>query len=391
METRKHLLEKASLSESEVPQITSNIISGDALALKSPPLQLDLEYHANNDTKVSQFAKHSFHCIVGNPPYIRIQNTSAEKRDYYTSAYLTASGRFDISTLFIELAEHLLKDQGRLGFIVSNKILSTSSAKRLRSFLISNFAIEEIVDLSDTKLFDAAVLPMIHITTHTQKNNNNIAYSSITESNNHIENAIHTDDILGLITESHIPFEANIEITQRIFQVQRFYTNTPSARANVWTFHNERENRLLSMLRRNSACTLGEISEKISVGLKTTADQIFIKPMTQNFIKQKGFEPDVIFPLFESHNIGRWRYSWNARRDLYVLYPHAEQGGKVVPINLEAYPRVKKYLEANKTLLEARTYLAKSDRRWYEIWVHQSPSDFRLFFPKNKFRIFVLG
>ncbi|MBI5463786.1 MAG: hypothetical protein HY966_02380, partial [Ignavibacteriales bacterium] len=27
--------------------------------------------------------------------------------------------------------------------------------------------------------------------------------------------------------------------------------------------------------------------------------------------------------------------------------------------------------------LEARTYLAESGRRWYEIWVHQSPADFR--------------
>ncbi|MDI6766138.1 MAG: TaqI-like C-terminal specificity domain-containing protein, partial [Bacteroidota bacterium] len=63
--------------------------------------------------------------------------------------------------------------------------------------------------------------------------------------------------------------------------------------------------------------------------------------------------------------------------DLFVLYPHVEQNGKVVPINLDTYPKTKGYLESNRPQLEARTYLTESDRRWYEIWVHQSPSDFR--------------
>jgi len=150
----------------------------------------------------------------------------------------------------------------------------------------------------------------------------------------------------------------------------------PSSMDKVWTFHNEGEDRILSKMRHNSACTLSDIAKKISVGLKTTADDIFIKPMTEDFIKREGLEAALVHPVLESHNIGRWTYNWNGRRDLFVLYPHMEQGQKVIPVELEAYPHIKEYLEANRARLGSSTYLIKGGRRWYEIWVHQSPSDF---------------
>ncbi len=188
--TRKHLLEKASLSESDVPQLFKNIAVVDSLSLKLPSTQLELDDLATEETKVdSPFTKHSFHAVIGNPPYVRIQNTSLIKRDQYASTYKTATGRFDISALFVELSEYLLQDQGRLGFIVSNKLLSTSRARKLRAFLLTHFSIEEIVDLSDTKLFEAAVLPMILVASRSRDNGEHIAYSSITESHGQVARA----------------------------------------------------------------------------------------------------------------------------------------------------------------------------------------------------------
>lgn len=376
--TKAHLLQKASLSESEAVDLDENIVVGDALSMAHPATLIPIHNQTSDARSLDRiFSRHSFDCIVGNPPYVRIQNTPCEKRGRYTSSYITASGRFDISTLFIELSEYLLKENGRLGFIVSNKILSTSGAKKLRSFLLTHFSIEEIVDLADTKLFAAAVLPMILIASRSRKNAERIAYSSVTESHDKPAKTLSTDNVLHLLENSDIPFEANASVAHRVFKLHRFYTKTPSLEAKVWTFHSEQQNRILLKIRENSACRLKDLSSKISVGLKTTADNVFIKPMTKEFIRRKGLETDVVFPVLESHNINRWRCSWNRQHDLFVLYPHAEEGGKVVPVELHAYPQVKEYLEANRSQLEGRTYLAKSGRRWYEIWVHQSPSDFR--------------
>jgi len=375
--TRKHLLQKASLTESDFVNIDQNIIAGDALAFCHSPTLISVNDNSSNAPSPGKlFSKHSFDCIIGNPPYIRIQNTPIEKRECYALSYTTAAGRFDISALFFELAEYLLNENGRVGFIVSNKVLSTSGARRLRYFLLTHFNIEEIVDLADTKFFEAAVLPMIFIAGRPGENKNRIAYSLITESHGGTGSTVSTDNLIQYLDNADIPFEANVSVADKTFQVQRFYTPAPSMRAKVWSFHNDRQNRLLSKLRSNSACTLADISEKISVGMKTTADNVFIKPMTRDFILEKGLERELIFPLLESHNIKRWTYSWDSQQDLFVLYPYFERNGKVIPVELDAYPQIKKYLESNRSQLEARTYLIKSERRWYEIWVHQSPSDF---------------
>ncbi|HHT9135981.1 MAG TPA: Eco57I restriction-modification methylase domain-containing protein [Candidatus Wunengus sp. YC60] len=374
--TRKHLLQKASLAD--VISFSQNIVVGDALCLR--PFYNQMQFGKQSLPKPpfgKKFLEHSFDCILGNPPYVRIQNTPLEKRQRYISAYTTAVGRFDISSLFFELSDYLLKENGRLGFIVSNKILSTSGAKKLRNFLLTHFAIEEIVDLSDTKLFDAAVLPLIFLARRTKERLNHIAYTSITESHRKTDTVQQTTNLLELLKGSGIPLEIDVSVDGRIFKVQRFFTTPPSKRVNVWTFHNERENALLSKLRCHSAYTIGDLCEKISVGLKTTADSVFIKPMTESFIKQEGIEKNLVFPVIESHNVNRWSCSWNSQTDLYVLYPHVEQNGKVIPVDLDEYPRAKNYLEGHRPQLEKRSYIKDSQRQWYEIWVHQSPGDFR--------------
>lgn len=374
---RRNLHQKA-LRNADSFNLDSNIVVGDALSLRHLSDQMQLgEPMARRKPLGEKFLPHSFNCIIGNPPYVRIQNTPLDKRKRYVSSYTTASGRFDVSALFVELSEYLLKENGRLGFIVSNKLLTTSGAKKLRSFLLTNFTIEEIVDLSDTKLFDAAILPLILIVTRSKQSAKHISFSKITESKRTTTEVEQTADLLQLLRDSEIPFEANVSNNQRVFQVQRFFVTSPSKQVNIWTFHNERENFLLSKLKDKSACTLSDICEKISVGLKTTADNIFIKPMTKSFINQHGFEENLIHPLLDSHNVDRWCCSWNSKTDLYVLYPHLERNGRVIPIKLDEYPHAKKYLEENRVQLEGRKYLVESQRQWYEIWVHQSPRDFR--------------
>jgi hypothetical protein len=121
---------------------------------------------------------------------------------------------------------------------------------------------------------------------------------------------------------------------------------------------------------------LQDISQKISVGLKTTADDVFIKPMTQSFIQENQLESDLIYPVLESHNIDRWSVQWQSNKDNFVLYPHVEINGKVLPADVNGLPRIHRYLKAHREKLSSRAYLRDAGRQWFEIWVHQSPSDF---------------
>jgi len=76
------------------------------------------------------------------------------KNENYTIFKTTA----DIYTLFIERGVQILKQNGRLNYITSNKWLRANYGEKLRSFLLKNTSIEKIIDFDGLKVFDEATV-----------------------------------------------------------------------------------------------------------------------------------------------------------------------------------------------------------------------------------------
>jgi len=380
-EAKQQLKKKANLFG--VKEVKLSLQQGDALLHSFAHRQINLlsdnpktfNWHENFATV---FAQGGFDCIIGNPPYIRIQHVQPEERRIqYIEQYQTARGRFDLAGLFIELGHYLLKPEGQLGYITSNKLLTTKGAKALRAYLLEHYNLIEIIDLADTKLFEAAILPMILIMEKPVTASNSFLYTSFQEMRTPPNSHVKVDDLFELLNRPAKFLCECIKWQQRYFQMERFELAKPTINQAVWTFHAPKEHQLIEKLKQNALCTLADISQKISVGLKTTADNVFIKPMTLDFIHNRHLESTVIFPILESHNVFKWHCDWQEKRDLYVLYPYQYQNNKLLPIDLNLYPNTKQYLLSHQKQLEARTYIKKSGRQWYEIWVHQSPTDFK--------------
>ncbi len=103
-----------------------------------------------------------FDAIIGNPPFLGIKAMDPPMKDYIRHRYRTVYQQFDILVAFIELGLQLLRPGGRLGYVISNKVLAADYGTRLRQTLVSNFIIEQMVDLSHLNVFeDAATYPHI--------------------------------------------------------------------------------------------------------------------------------------------------------------------------------------------------------------------------------------
>jgi adenine-specific DNA-methyltransferase len=383
--TRDNLMRKAQDFGVGAADLDHTICQGDALMRPVSHEQLEMPFHVEQSGETFNwhrrfpqvFAQGGFDCVIGNPPYIRIQHIQPlERRAKYIELYETASGRFDIAGLFIELANSITKPGGRIGYIVSNKLLSINGASELRNFILKHYNLVEIVDLTDTKLFTAAILPMILIMERTQVRTKALLYTSIQEAKTTHQSSLPVEHLLSPLERRQTPSRMNVEWNGRRFRIERFESPMPNGKKQVWTFHHPTEREILAKLSGNTFCTLDSIACKIGVGLKTTADDVFIKPMNLDFVRRHKFEQEIVHPILESHNIQRWGCDWEPERDLYVLYPHQEQDGKVTPVHLEDYPNAEQYLLSNREQLESRAYVKKGGRRWYEIWVHQSPGDF---------------
>ena len=150
---RLNLLLRGLHSREKLPMLY-NIANGDSL---------------RSDTYPSHFPQvmkeGGFDIIIGNPPYVRAENMARDDRDYFMSGeFETAYGRFDVFILFVERAIKLLKEGGRLGFILPYAGFTQNYGLLLRKYILDNCVLETIVDLSEYKVFaDASVATCIFV------------------------------------------------------------------------------------------------------------------------------------------------------------------------------------------------------------------------------------
>ncbi|ELZ2576079.1 Eco57I restriction-modification methylase domain-containing protein [Campylobacter coli] len=98
-----------------------------------------------------------FDLIIGNPPYIR-QEELKELKPHLAKNYKVYKGTSDIYTYFYELGFNVLKENGILSFITSNKYTRAGYGEALREFLLKNTCILKYIDLNGIKVFDSATV-----------------------------------------------------------------------------------------------------------------------------------------------------------------------------------------------------------------------------------------
>jgi len=166
-----NLLLKIAEKGHRLPLLQDNIKCGNSL-IDDPDIAGDKAFKWEEEFK-EIMKEGGFDVIISNPPYERTLYIEKEK-EYYNLNYKSAYGSYDILILFLEKAIILLKNNGYLGFIVSNKFLVSDYGKKIREFILENCKIIKIIDLSDAKRVfpDALVSPVIIILQKTKRKTN---------------------------------------------------------------------------------------------------------------------------------------------------------------------------------------------------------------------------
>ncbi|MDR0750927.1 MAG: Eco57I restriction-modification methylase domain-containing protein, partial [Tannerellaceae bacterium] len=100
-----------------------------------------------------------FDIVIGNPPYVQLQNNSGELAKLYEKCgYKTFARTGDLYCLFYERGYQLLKPQGRLCFITSNKWMRAGYGENTRKFFAENTNPEQLIDFAGVKVFESATV-----------------------------------------------------------------------------------------------------------------------------------------------------------------------------------------------------------------------------------------
>ncbi len=103
-----------------------------------------------------------FDIVIGNPPYVRHEEL-ADYKPQFKKLYECASGTADLYVYFYERSMQLLKPQGALSFITSNKWYRAGYGKALRTYLRGHARLLSIIDFGDEAVFTALAYPTIVI------------------------------------------------------------------------------------------------------------------------------------------------------------------------------------------------------------------------------------
>lgn len=306
-----------------------------------------------------------FDLIISNPPYVRTQVMGA-KQAQKLSRQFDLSGRVDLYHAFLHGMAMTLKPGGVVGVIISNRFMTTKSGAAVRKMILEDFDILQVWDFGDTRLFEAAVLPAVLL----MKRRNGASekrvpkYSSI-YSTNELGQASPSQNIITVLQK-----EGLVEISDgRRFLVNHGVLSHGDSPTGVWRISTKKFDNWLTTVKKNTWITFKEIG-KIRVGVKTTADKVFIRSDWKDFPQEE--RPELLRPL-TTHHVARRFKSIKLDNPKQIIYPHCVIQGKRNAINLKKYPKDSKYLEKHYSTLAARKYVIDAGRNWFEIWVPQDP------------------
>lgn len=340
----------------------------EVVATKTQELLQDMYPEASIEIRTGDFLEAvennsagKYDLVIANPPYIRTQIMGREKAQEIAER-LNLAGRVDIYYAFLVYTKNVLKKDGISGYITSNKFMTIKAGNSVRNYMIQNYKIHHITDLGDTKLFTASVLPCIMIFSIGEtKNKEEVAVTSVYQELTAVEESTTVGNVFEAIYN-----EGLYDIPDgRVFKFQQGCLQSVELDT-TWAISSDENKRWLDQIQSRTWMTLGDVG-KIRVGIKTTADNVFIGDDWSG----DNADLELLQPLITHRNAGQ--IVANNQNQWQVLYTHTTINGKKVAYDIQQYPKSKAYLMQHFDQLDGRNYVKKANRNWYEIWVPQNP------------------
>lgn len=262
-------------------------------------------------------AKGGFDVVIGNPPYIQLQNKEKIpanlQKSYQLEDFETFEKTGDIYALFYEMGLNLSNPEtGLLSLITSNSWMCTKYGASLRE-IFSWYQGIELIDFSGNHVFDNAT---VDTNIFTLKNS---SYQSPYIACNVKEPCPETDflrEYLKIHSGSFRPIKDNSWFIGSAVQMA---------------------------LKEKIECLgtpLNKLNAKINFGIKTGFNDAFIIDQNKRdeLVRNDPKSADIIKPTIRGRNIQRYSSRWNGEY-LIATFP-------ALNLDIDDYPAVKSYLES---------------------------------------------
>ncbi len=239
-----------------------------------------------------------FDIVIGNPPYRPLQKDNRKLSNLYKDLHFdTFDSKGDIYCLFYDKGYHLLRPDGLLMFITSNKWMRAEYGEKLRKFLTEKTNPILLIDFAGIKVFKSVEIDN-NILLFQKSKNKNKTLACITKDKKSLNN------LSNYIQQNSINCKFN--------------------KANPWVILSEIEQRIKAKIEAVGT-PLKDWDIQINYGIKTGFNEAFIiKGKKREEIlsnckteEERKRTDELIRPILRGRDIKRYGYEF---ADLYLLF-----------------------------------------------------------------------
>jgi adenine-specific DNA-methyltransferase len=280
--------------------------------------------------------------VLGNPPYIRIEDVPTDRMSAYRATWTSMVGRADVYVGFIEAGLRSLRPGGVVGFICADRWMRNQYGRELRRLVADDFSVESVITMHEVDAFDEQVS----------------AYPAVTV----IRRARQGRALVADTTAKCGPADASAlarwarksgsgalrrKAVAASWLPQWFETSES------WPSGSPDRLALVEKLRDRFGPLEDQITgTRVGIGVATGADGVFVATGAD-------IEADRLLPLSMVRDTRSGTLEWSGH---YLINPW-DQAGKLV--DLKKFPKLREYLEQSGSVLRARHVAGKSPATWY--------------------------
>jgi adenine-specific DNA-methyltransferase len=280
--------------------------------------------------------------VIGNPPYIRLEDIPEETTALYRDAYRTMRGRADLYVAFFEAALHQLNEGGVCAFICADRWMRNQYGAELRELITSAYSVEAVIEMHNADAFHNEV----------------DAYPAVTVIRRQ-EQGLAVIASAGPEAEEIAPgtLLATLEATARNENapvIEGFRTaaiETWFKGADPWPCHSPEQ--LILLRRLEDRFPALESNARVGIGVATGNDGLFVTKDAHLV------ESSRLLKLALAKDLASGTMEWSGH---FLVDPWNCEG----LVDLGDYPRLRAYFEHHATTLKNRHTAAKNVRGWYK-------------------------
>lgn len=280
--------------------------------------------------------------VVGNPPYVRLEDVPAERMLAYRAACPTMTGRSDLYVGFYERGLRSLKPGGVLAFICADRWMRNQYGRHLRALIADDFSMDVTVAMHDVDAFEEQVAAYPAITVLRRGTQG----QAVVADTRRAFGSRDAPDLLEWIADAEAVAQANDRY--EVARLPHWFDGEDS-----WPSGSPSRLALVEALNdKFPPLEDAATGTRVGIGVATGADSVFIT-------KDADVEPRRLLPLAMVRDTTSGSLSWSGH---YLVDPWGADGQLV---DLDALPRLRAYYERHATSLKKRHVAGRRPAQWY--------------------------